>query len=85
MSTDTVEITVDGRAIRASNGASVASALVDAGVTQFRASPTGEPRAPVCGMGICFECRVSIDGLDHLRACMIGVRAGMVVTTASAK
>jgi sarcosine oxidase subunit alpha len=36
-------------------------------------------------MGICFECRVTIDGVEHVRACMIGVRAGMVVKTASVR
>ena len=85
MSTDVVELTVDGRAVRATAGSSVASALLDAGVTQFRSSPSGESRAPVCGMGICFECRVTIDGVAHLRACVIGVRAGMVVTTAGGR
>jgi D-hydroxyproline dehydrogenase subunit gamma len=84
MSGDLVELTVDGRVIRAAPGASVASALMDAGITHFRSSPSGEPRTPVCGMGICFECRVTIDGVEHLRSCMIGVRTGMVVKTASA-
>ena len=78
---DTVELRVNGRVMRAAFGSSVASALIAAGVTRFRSSPTGEPRAPVCGMGVCFECRVTIDGVPHQRACLIGVRAGMTVTT----
>jgi len=81
--TDVVELTVNGRAVRAARGTSVASALLDAGITQFRTSTSGEPRAPVCGMGICFECRVTIDGVEHVRACMTGVRPGMIVTTTS--
>jgi sarcosine oxidase subunit alpha len=78
---DAIELTVNGRAIRARPGESVASALIDAGVTEFRASPTGEARMPVCGMGICFECRVTIDGTAHQRACMVAVRSGMTVIT----
>jgi sarcosine oxidase subunit alpha len=81
VSDDAVEIAVNGRAIRAARGTSVASALLDAGVTEFRTSPNGEPRAPVCGMGVCFECRVTIDGVAHQRACMIAVRSGMTVMT----
>ena len=84
MSADVVEITVNGRAIRAAHGVSVASALLNAGIAEFRTSPSGEPRTPVCGMGVCFECRVTIDGVAHQRACMIGVRSGMVVTTGTA-
>lgn len=81
MSADVVELTVNGRAIRAVQGSSVASALLDAGVTEFRASPSGEARAPVCGMGVCFECRVTIDGVPHQRACLVLARAGMTVMT----
>jgi len=41
----------------------------------------GEPRLPLCGMGVCFECRVCIDGVAEQRACMLPVRTGMQVTT----
>jgi sarcosine oxidase subunit alpha len=84
MSADVVEITVNGRTIRAGMGVSVASALLNAGIAEFRASPSGQARTPVCGMGICFECRVTIDGVAHQRACMIAVRSGMAVTTGPA-
>jgi D-hydroxyproline dehydrogenase subunit gamma len=85
MSTAIVEMTVNGRAIRAIENASVASTLLDAGITAFRVSPSGESRAPVCGMGVCFECRVTIDGVPHQRACMIRVRPGMTVVTGVAE
>jgi len=48
----------------------------------FRTSVTGEPRAPLCGMGTCYECRVTIDGVAHRRACLVTVADGMHVTTA---
>jgi sarcosine oxidase subunit alpha len=41
----------------------------------------GEPRAALCGMGICFECRVTIDGRTHQRGCMTIVVEGMDVAT----
>ena len=77
----TVTITVDGRALPVAAGISVAAALLNAGVTAFRRSTTGEARAPLCGMGICHECRVTVDGVAHRRACLVPVAAGMIVRT----
>lgn len=78
----TVEVTVDGHTVRAPAGVPVAVLLLDEGVLRFRASVTGAPRAPLCGMGICFECRVTIDGVPHRRACLVPCVDGMVVETA---
>jgi sarcosine oxidase subunit alpha len=77
----TVRVTVDGRALDVPADVSVAAALLDAGVTAFRRSLRGEPRAPLCGMGICHECRVTIDGIAHRRACLEPVADGLVVET----
>jgi sarcosine oxidase subunit alpha len=76
-----VTIHADGRAVRATAGLTVAAALLDAGVAGFRRSATGEPRGPVCGMGTCFECRVTIDGIAHRRACLVPVADGMRIST----
>lgn len=76
-----IEIEVDGRAIRVAPGISVAAALLNAGEAVFRASTSGAPRGPLCGMGICYECRVTIDGVAHRRSCMEPVRPGLRVTT----
>ena len=76
-----VEILVNGRALQVSAEASLAAALLDAGVTAFRRSVHGEPRAPLCGMGICHECRVTIDGVPHRRSCLEPIVAGMEVWT----
>jgi D-hydroxyproline dehydrogenase subunit gamma len=81
VSGDVVELSVNGRAIRAARGTTVASAILNAGITTFRTSVGGDARAAVCGMGVCFECRVTIDGVAHQRSCLIPVRAGMVVAT----
>lgn len=73
-------IIVGDREIPASSGASVAAALMHAGVRAFRRSVSGEPRAPLCGMGVCHECRVTIDGVPHRRACLVPVRDGLHVS-----
>ena len=79
-----IDLMVDGRAVSAAPGSTVASAVLNAGGIEFRASPTGAMRAPLCGMGVCFECRVTIDGVPHRRACMAIVREGMTIVTAGA-
>ena len=82
---ETIAITVNGRAMTVERGTTVAAAILTHGAASFRESPTGELRAPLCGMGICFECRVTIDGVAHRRSCMTIARAGMNVVTATAE
>ncbi len=75
------EIRVDGMLVNAAEGVSLAVALLSAGRTRFRTSLSGEPRAAVCGMGVCMECRVTIDGQPHRLACQVQVREGIEVRT----
>lgn len=77
-----VTLVVDGCPVTAAPGTSVAAALLNAGTLAFRRSERGEPRSPLCGMGSCFECRVTVDGIAHRRSCLTPVRDGMVVETA---
>ena len=77
-----IKIRCDGRDIVVDEGTSVAAALLGAGVARFRSSITGELRGPVCGMGVCMECRVTIDGVGHRLACQTLCREGMEVMTA---
>ena len=58
-----------------------AAAVLQAGVNAFRRSATGEARGPLCGMGICFECRVSVNGVAHVRSCQTLCEDGMDVRT----
>jgi sarcosine oxidase subunit alpha len=74
-----IEIRVDGKPVMVSPGTSVAAAMFLAGEYSFRTSVTGEPRAALCGMGICFECRVTIDGIPHCRSCQILAQPGMEI------
>ncbi len=74
-------IVVDSREVRTSSGMTVAAALWNAGITTFRTSASGERRAPLCGMGTCFECRVTIDDVAQRRACLVPVAQGLRVST----
>ena len=56
-------------AVRDTAGTKVAAAVLQAGVTSFRRSVSGEARGPLCGMGICYECRVTVNGVAHVRSC----------------
>jgi sarcosine oxidase subunit alpha len=81
LSSPDFEIFVDGRRVPAHEAWTVAAALWNAGHRRFRTSVSGEPRAPLCAMGICFECRVAIGGSPHRRACMELCTPGMEVRT----
>jgi sarcosine oxidase subunit alpha len=72
---------INGAPVTVPEGAMVSAAVAIAGVTRFRRSVRGEPRGPLCGMGICFECRVTIDGVEHRRSCVTPCRSGMEVAT----
>jgi predicted molibdopterin-dependent oxidoreductase YjgC len=76
----TVQITVNGRRLRVPAGTSVAAALGQNAPGITRTSVTGEARAPLCGMGVCHECRVRIQG--HIRlACQTVCTEGMQIHT----
>jgi sarcosine oxidase subunit alpha len=76
-----INLSVNGVPIAVPAGTMVSTAVALAGVTRFRRSVTGEARAPLCGMGICFECRVSINGREHCRSCQVPCENGMEVAT----
>jgi hypothetical protein len=78
---DSVTLSVNGTAVTVPSGAMVSTAVAMAGVSLYRRSVTGEPRAPLCGMGICFECRVTIDSRPHCRSCQVVCQPGMEVRT----
>jgi predicted molibdopterin-dependent oxidoreductase YjgC len=78
----TIALSIDGITIEAREGDSVAAALLAAGVMVARTTPVSEtPRAPYCMMGVCFDCLMEIDGIGSRQACLVPVRAGMVVRT----
>jgi D-hydroxyproline dehydrogenase subunit gamma len=73
-------LTVNGAPIVVPSGATVAVAMAIAGHA-CRTSVSGESRGPLCGMGICFECRVAINGKPHRLGCQIPCEQGMDVRT----
>ncbi|HEV2836286.1 MAG TPA: (2Fe-2S)-binding protein [Pyrinomonadaceae bacterium] len=78
---NTVRLDVNGVSVTVPEGCTVAAAALSAGVTSFHRSVTGEARGPLCGMGICFECRVTINGVVHIRSCQTVCENGMDVRT----
>ena len=78
---DHICIRLNGSALTVPAGVTVAVAILMSGEMQFRTSVSGQPRGPLCGMGICYECRVTIDGEAHARSCQIIALDGMEILT----
>jgi len=76
-----IMLMVNGKKILAYEGESVHAALIAAGIQNFRITKTGESRGVLCGMGICYECLVTIDNIPDQRACMTMVRDNMEIIT----
>jgi predicted molibdopterin-dependent oxidoreductase YjgC len=72
-------ITVDGELVQAFAGESVATVLLALGKRTFRHTEHSTPRGLFCGMGVCFDCLVTVDGVDNVRACMTPVAEGMEI------
>lgn len=72
---------IDGLEVWVPEGTLVAAAIARAGVATYRRSARGEPRGPLCGMGVCFECRVTIGGRPHCLSCQAVCEDGMEVET----
>ncbi len=75
-----LSLKINGVTSRVAPGTSVAAAMLLAECPS-RISVTGEPRGPLCGMGICFECRAVVNGIPHRRTCQILCEQGMTVET----
>ena len=89
MPESTTTLTVDGRKVGVAPGTSVAAAIAiaaNAGQAALitRRSVRGALRGPLCGMGVCQECRVTIDGVPHRLACQTVCVTGMNVVTGTA-
>ena len=81
MPESSISLLVNGASVSVAPGTTVAAAILMSG-SRARVSVTGEPRAPLCGMGICFECRATINGFAHRRSCQVLCEPGMDVRTA---
>jgi predicted molibdopterin-dependent oxidoreductase YjgC len=77
-----VTLQIEGRPVRCRAEDTIAIAMLEAGASVFRETPvSGAPRAPLCLMGVCFECLVEVDGRPNVQACMTPVAEGMQVHT----
>jgi len=77
---ENVTVRVNGSPVSVPAGATVAAAVL-LSTNACRTSISGEPRGPLCGMGICFECRVEIDGRAHRRSCQTVCQPNMEIST----
>jgi sarcosine oxidase subunit alpha len=76
------EIEVDGEKVVAYQGETIAAALIASGRRTFRwTKKKNEPRGMYCGIGLCFECRMEINGVPNARACQTFVTPGCQVKT----
>lgn len=74
------QIIFNGRPLRAYEGESVAAAILASGERMLRVTrKRQEPRSLFCGIGVCQECRMVIDGRPNVRACQTPARPGMLV------
>ena len=76
----TIAIEVDGVAVTAEEGESVAAVLLRQNEPWTRLAPVSRTkRAPYCMMGVCFECLAEVDGVLSVQTCLEPVRDGMKV------
>jgi aerobic-type carbon monoxide dehydrogenase small subunit (CoxS/CutS family) len=82
MSQFNIKFTFDGESINAITGQSVAAALLAANQRALRKTRfNNNDRGVFCGIGVCFDCLVVIDGITNQRACLIEAKPGMKVQT----
>lgn len=75
---ENVTLNFDGVPVAARPGQSVGAALTGAGILAWRDTRrAGRPRGLFCGIGICFDCLLTVDGVANQRACLTPVRDGM--------
>ncbi len=74
--------TFDGQLIPFAEGQSVGAALVAAGTYSWRTTrDKGRPRGIFCGIGVCYDCLIMLEGVPNQRACLIAATPGMVLST----
>ena len=77
---DTVTVNIEGEAVQVPVGETVAAAVLVHDLGYTRTTPlSGAPRAPLCMMGVCFECLMEIDGTPNRQACQVQVTQGMKI------
>jgi D-hydroxyproline dehydrogenase subunit gamma len=78
---DSIAVTVNGTSVTVPRGATALAAILSLGASSVRRSVSGAPRGPLCGMGVCFECRATVDRRRYARTCQVSCVAGMDIRT----
>jgi predicted molibdopterin-dependent oxidoreductase YjgC len=78
-----IQLFVNGQVVSTKRGETVAAVLLAEGYQILRHTGKGALRGVFCGMGVCFDCLVTVDGIADVRACMTTVRPGMRIETGS--
>ena len=82
----TVTVLINGKPFQAPRDSTAAAAALLAGEAATRVTPvSGEPRAPYCMMGACFECLMEINGVPNQQACLVPVAEGMRINSQRGK
>ena len=82
--THKITFTFNGQDVSCESGQSIAAALIANGNRELRSTRFGDkPRSIFCGIGVCFDCVVVIDGVANQRSCVIAAKQGMKVESAS--
>ena len=69
MSGRPVHIIVDGQPVVGIAGQTIAGILLAAGRKSWRTTRSGAPRGVFCGIGACFDCVLTVNGVPDVRAC----------------
>lgn len=72
------ELIINGKNIQVREDITVLAALQNLGMWKLRNSVSGEPRGALCGMGVCYECRLQVNGKSQ-KTCQVTVEQGMQV------
>jgi predicted molibdopterin-dependent oxidoreductase YjgC len=79
MAEKTFTITANGRDIECRSGQSIAAALIASGTPVWSATRSGARRGVFCGIGVCYDCLVELNGVPSVRACQAAAEPGDTV------
>ena len=75
-------VTFDGASLDVLPGQTIAAALWSAGITSWRSTRVEQrPRGVFCGIGVCFDCLVTVNGVPNQRACLVPAKPDDEITT----
>jgi predicted molibdopterin-dependent oxidoreductase YjgC len=76
-----ISVLIDGEPVTAHRGQNAAAILLGAGVPGWRRTRSGGLRGVFCGIGVCHDCLIAVNGVTGLRACLETVRDGDSIVT----